>query len=870
MAMEGLEGLGGFAMANPVGLGVTAAAAGGLYLWNRHQKQQEQQRQETSDLMGSSITSGSDYYAKALGVATNATVTLADTMYSASKKIAAGASSTTSYAQSNTVTPDDIKNARGAKGPAYLREGGVQGGIAQVRALRGPLDVKASPQQNQLIKEDLLKSGFSPKDVEAILAGAGTSNAPLSTKEISQVVSTVGTRAANKGGLGSGSKHALNRVLGNIDQQYKINADKYGAEYASAVRAQQINEIMGPGASANAGAPGGFGQSLALGYLGKQFQSNVGKDSGLKFNTTGGGPFIANAPTPGAKVLQPGNLFTGLAGGGGPLAALFNQTSRGNVAGAFGSDLSTESASSQERAIRALLAGARRSQGKGGAADLGTRLYQLAAAQDQDTASGQVSMMAAQRAMTAQVQRARTAGQGRGTSLVQNLNVAATPIFGDSTAARQQQLQAAQSAQGQVDEFRSMMQQRLQAQIQYQQASARSAEDFRTSQARSEQDFNKTRSREYRDFNKNLRRQAEDGAKSMYDAYHRIAVEPLWDAKSLNVNRRDQNTAMRQQLANLRKARAMGISNATIQQLDLTNPAHAQELQELVSGSTAGDVRQMNVLTNQRIKLAGALNQDPGNTQAVRARQDFQQSLKDQTADFKTANERMAQDFRKSQGRMAEDLHRSQLSMVQDWTTLYNALQRVQKGQSVNAKSLMANDMKTWQSTLSSAGVNISNLQKTVTDMQIDPRTGTIVLFNPGTSQKWTIPHTAGYDKRAAAWYKTHPDSGPYKGAAAGYLATSKTNMTVGEAGAEAIVPLTASGMHIIRAIERFIDPGEYKQGRTAAARTYVNVTSHNTYDHSVNIEKVESHADARSFMKEMAEMSRRANLTATGTRKAS
>ncbi len=64
------------------------------------------------------------------------------------------------------------------------------------------------------------------------------------------------------------------------------------------------------------------------------------------------------------------------------------------------------------------------------------------------------------------------------------------------------------------------------------------------------------------------------------------------------------------------------------------------------------------------------------------------------------------------------------------------------------------------------------------------------------------------------------------------------------------------------------VNPDEFRSIRTSGHKTIIHSTASYAYDHSITVQKVETKADSRQFLADMAEMSRRSSLTATATRK--
>jgi murein DD-endopeptidase MepM/ murein hydrolase activator NlpD len=195
----------------------------------------------------------------------------------------------------------------------------------------------------------------------------------------------------------------------------------------------------------------------------------------------------------------------------------------------------------------------------------------------------------------------------------------------------------------------------------YQRQQQRQERDFNLQMARAQQDYLITRQRAVRDFNINLARQIQDQTKALYDPYERIQTKAVWDAKDLLVNMNQQNAMIKQQSGQLAQVRGMGLSENSIAQLKLNDPANAQQLSKMVSDLMQDPalVKQVNDSVAARLSLGKALVTDPQNIDIARAKTDFATQLKDQAADYAKNVARARADNSKSLGDEAADLART-------------------------------------------------------------------------------------------------------------------------------------------------------------------------------------------------------------------
>jgi hypothetical protein len=160
-------------------------------------------------------------------------------------------------------------------------------------------------------------------------------------------------------------------------------------------------------------------------------------------------------------------------------------------------------------------------------------------------------------------------------------------------------------------------------------------------------DFHLQQQRSQRDFNKQMARMVEDSAKSLYDPYKRIQAQQVWDAGSLLNNLKQQNEAILKQTAQLAQLQAMGVSQAVISQLDLSNPNNAQQLNRLVN-DLANDpslVGRYNATAAQRSTATSGLVENNANDTYRRSVEDYNTAQHDATLDFEKSIKRTQRDF---------------------------------------------------------------------------------------------------------------------------------------------------------------------------------------------------------------------------------
>ena len=203
--------------------------------------------------------------------------------------------------------------------------------------------------------------------------------------------------------------------------------------------------------------------------------------------------------------------------------------------------------------------------------------------------------------------------------------------------------------------------QKLRAQRDLDKQLSRGQRDFDKGSMRGQEDFDRARLRATEDFNKQIARMVEDSAKQMYDPWKRISAQMVMDAGQLVTNLKDQTAAVDKQVSNLAEARGMGLSDAAIKALNLSDASNAQQLSRVVddirgNSSYAG---QINDAVGAKAASSATLVQDQGNTSFARAREDFSTQMQRGGDDFAISKSRALTDFDQSKADTKEDFKRS-------------------------------------------------------------------------------------------------------------------------------------------------------------------------------------------------------------------
>lgn len=224
--------------------------------------------------------------------------------------------------------------------------------------------------------------------------------------------------------------------------------------------------------------------------------------------------------------------------------------------------------------------------------------------------------------------------------------------------------------------------QMAQSDYDYAKSRRRNIAAFNLQMAQSEADHQKQVLRSNRDFGIQLGRQAQSSAEGIYNPFTRVQAEYTTDAGTLEQNLQDQNKRIADQLAQLKQARKMGLSQDSIDTLRLSDPGNAQQLTNIVDsiGQNPQLIARINKSVATRVKTTTALTQSSFSETFRNTVSDFNRSMRDTETDYAVSQRRaraaqslalsqMAQDYSISRARAsaAESLSMSQ--QAQDFET---------------------------------------------------------------------------------------------------------------------------------------------------------------------------------------------------------
>lgn len=224
--------------------------------------------------------------------------------------------------------------------------------------------------------------------------------------------------------------------------------------------------------------------------------------------------------------------------------------------------------------------------------------------------------------------------------------------------------------------------QRRRSEEDYARTLQRSQRDYNLSRTRALFDYNLQRRRAEEDFNHNMVLMAQQSARQVYNAFERVSVARTLSGTNLIRNLEDQQRRLVEQLENLEKARALGLSNDAIRMLGLNEASGAQQLARLLLDAQNNPelIAQLNKLVKDRTGAAGSLVMDEANSQweemrrqfnlaMERGAEDFNRQLKRQEEDFRRGLNDMRIDFNTSMTRAMDDYNRARKRQAKDFAT---------------------------------------------------------------------------------------------------------------------------------------------------------------------------------------------------------
>lgn len=211
----------------------------------------------------------------------------------------------------------------------------------------------------------------------------------------------------------------------------------------------------------------------------------------------------------------------------------------------------------------------------------------------------------------------------------------------------------------------------------------RSSEDFYRSRKRAETaynlqrsystaDFNRQRLHGEQDFQHQVVLMTQETAKTMTNIYERINVQRTWSAQNLIQNMADQQKKLDEAQINMDRLRKAGVSNATLTQMDLNNPANAQQLARLADDVMADPklAAQLNAATKARTAVASKIVTSMANTTYAEMTRSYKLNLARGDEEFAISLSRQAKSFALQLAQSMEDFKRAQARQATDFAIM--------------------------------------------------------------------------------------------------------------------------------------------------------------------------------------------------------
>lgn len=383
------------------------------------------------------------------------------------------------------------------------------------------------------------------------------------------------------------------------------------------------------------------------------------------------------------------------------------------------------------------------------------------------------------------------------------------------------------------------------------------AKDYQTQTLYAEADFNRQRKYAMDDFALSIRRSAEDAAKSMYDPFQRTAARGTQSSGMVTANLDSQLKLIKDQTKNIATLRKRGLSQQTIDNLNLADPSMAYQVERWVNEGESFDAKGLNSKGGDaRVAAAGGLQQEQ---QGMRRNiEDFNRSMKRSDKAFEISLERAASAFDKQLWRMgnthqkaldraAEDFDRYNIEILGGFETTLDAV-KIKFAEVFGADAPLPDFIERL--------VELANKFPEVKDTDVpqwpesnEPTPSGGTGDSPGQSvgrkpgEVYSVRGMNSDGGYTNQWFYTTPkgktiklpgnwtewtdsmkekELAKYKEMASGGIVSRRTIATVGEAGPEAVIPLNRAGGQFLGKIYSDITMEMVKQSRTAGYNSAV------------------------------------------------
>lgn len=206
-----------------------------------------------------------------------------------------------------------------------------------------------------------------------------------------------------------------------------------------------------------------------------------------------------------------------------------------------------------------------------------------------------------------------------------------------------------------------------------------SERDFHKQQLYAQEDYQLSTLRAQQDYAIQLQRQAQSTAQSIYNPFNRVQAQYTTGAGVVVENLADQNKRIADQLAQLKQLKSAGLTQQSIDTLDLSNPNNAQQTAALAT-SLASDpslIAEINKQTAARLSATTALTQSSFSITYRQTSEDFKKQIDRGAQDYKTATQRAVDAQQTAMNDMAYSYNlmvkRSGQDLTTSMTELYGA-----------------------------------------------------------------------------------------------------------------------------------------------------------------------------------------------------
>jgi TP901 family phage tail tape measure protein len=382
-------------------------------------------------------------------------------------------------------------------------------------------------------------------------------------------------------------------------------------------------------------------------------------------------------------------------------------------------------------------------------------------------------------------------------------------------------------------------------------------EDYQQQSLWAQQDFHIQQTYAMEDFNRSMKRAAEDAAKSMYDPFVRPMTRGTISSGMTANNLQQQMKLIKDQVRNLDTLRKRGLSQTAIDNLNLSDPSMASQVQRFVDEGGDFNASRINKYGGkQRVNAAGELVGERQDTR--RSAEDFERSIDRSDKAFQRSLNHADISYKKSLTRMEEAFTISKDRSIENienyGRTVSGTLQEIMS----ETTTILMDDLGIKATEFHTRLLNMLNTPGAGDESEpeypyndTDPGSvptpqnpqnaqpaGTYqagdVWVQKGMNADGSIGNTWMYMTPSGkivqlpsdwpSWkaFKQQEELKKKKYLSAGGIATGRIDATIGEAGNEAVIPLNRSGGQFLGKIYGDITMEMMKSMRTSGYNSAV------------------------------------------------